>query len=104
MPNIVEERMADYGDPLDTHEALGQVWGAMLTRMKWSEGRPLLASEAALMMAGLKLVRLCFNPDHTDSYEDLIQYAKIAQRIRGAGAPPSPKPQQAEGLKFPERA
>ena len=71
---LLAERGAIYGDAVDTHARIAQVWGAIL-------GRTVSAHQVALCMIGLKLVRADCDPTHTDSHDDIQGYAEIAKQI-----------------------
>jgi len=45
------------------------------------DGRALVASDVALMMAAMKLARLRFNPTHEDSWVDLAGYAACGMDV-----------------------
>lgn len=78
MPDKTEELLAergqDYGDPVDTHIRIAEVWSGIL-------GHPVQPVEVALMMVGLKLVRAAKGPTKQDSYDDAHAYVSIAETI-----------------------
>lgn len=65
----VTGRPASYGEPEDSFWRVAQVWSAIFPERGWT------ASDVALALAALKLVRLSFHPDHCDSSIDLAGYA-----------------------------
>ena len=74
---LLEERGKDWGDPVDTHEAIALVWSGLLQRKLTAEIEP---HEVATMMSGLKLVRHTINPDNPDSLDDSDAYNEINRR------------------------
>lgn len=58
-----------YGEPEDSFCRVALVWKAIFPERAWT------ASDVALALAALKLVRLSFHPDHRDSAVDLAGYA-----------------------------
>ena len=73
---LLEQRSQSWGDPIETHERIAQVWSAILN-VKVS------AVQVALMMEGLKIVRATLNPEDPDSFEDAQGYSRIAEKIMG---------------------
>lgn len=69
---VTKDRNAAYGEPEDNFSRIAEIWSAQGVSI---DGRPLNASDVALMMAGMKLARLRTNPNHRDSWVDLIGYA-----------------------------
>lgn len=67
-------RQKDYGSPERCFDQIAKVWSAIV-------GGTVTAEQAALCMAGMKLVRAANKPDHRDSYVDLAGYTKIAARL-----------------------
>jgi len=65
------DRNDSYGDPLPNHERIAAIWSVIL-------GMEITATQAALCMAGMKLARLAYDPNHTDSYIDGAAYLAIA--------------------------
>lgn len=76
MDPIVQERQSQWGDPVETHERIAAVWTGVLNH-------EVTATEVALCMAGLKLVRSNINPADPDSYVDARGYVQIAGLIEG---------------------
>jgi Domain of unknown function (DUF6378) len=73
--NILEDRQEDYGDALPNFRKIGRIWGALLG----IEDIP--PFKVALMMDGLKSVRLSGNPEHKDSWVDKLGYTSLGQAI-----------------------
>ena len=74
--SLLKQRGEIYGDMVQTHVLIAQVWSGIL-------GHEVSAGEVALCMAGLKLVRAANNPDHQDNFDDAHGYLKIAENIYG---------------------
>lgn len=77
-PEILEERRADWGDPVSTHERIALVWSGIL-------GTKVTPHQVALCMVGMKLVRADLNPNNLDSLVDVEGYTSIAQQIQARG-------------------
>ncbi len=69
---LLADREKDYGNALDTHTRIAQVWSGIL-------GHEVQPVHVALMMAGLKLVRAEKGPTKKDSYDDALAYVTIAR-------------------------
>lgn len=67
-----KDRNAAYGDPEDNFANIAKIWNAQGVRI---DGRKVKAADVALMMVGMKLARLRFNPTHEDSWVDIAGYA-----------------------------
>ena len=65
----VTGRPASYGEPEDSFGRVAHIWSAIFPERTWT------ASDVALALAALKLVRLSFHPKHRDSSVDLAGYA-----------------------------
>ena len=74
---LLDEKGRDWGDPVATWARVAQVWSGILDH----EVQPY---QAALCMAGMKLVRGDINPDNPDSLKDGAAYIRIAEQIIGA--------------------
>lgn len=70
------DRMAQWGDPVDSHERIAAMWTATL-------GQPISARQVALCMAQLKISRALQNPTDPDSYADAAAYIAIAAQCAG---------------------
>ena len=64
------ERAKDYGDALDNHQRIGQMWGAIL-------GFDVTPQQVVMMMIALKLSRLAHQPTHADSWIDVCGYGAL---------------------------
>lgn len=73
---ILEERAQQWGDPVETHEKIAQVWSAIL-------GYKVQAWQVSLCMVGMKLVRAAGNPTEPDNYDDIPGYSDITKMIVG---------------------
>ena len=74
---ILQEREKQWGDAVDTHVRIADVWSAIIDY-------DIKPHQVALMMAGLKLVRASINPTDPDSVKDARGYLGIAQEIEDA--------------------
>lgn len=79
---VTAQRQGDYGDPAPMHAAIGAAWTGILHGHL--DGHTITASEAALMLAALKLVRLSVGGWKRDSAADALAYVLIADHCRGA--------------------
>jgi hypothetical protein len=66
--DVLLNRQNDYGDALPNFRKIGRIWGALLG----IEDIP--PFKVALMMDGLKSVRISDSPDHVDSWVDKLGY------------------------------
>lgn len=73
--DILKDREKSYGDPIEMHNRIAQIWSAILDK-------PVTAYEVALCMAGLKLARATKNASDPDSLIDAHGYTEIAQTIQ----------------------
>lgn len=73
--DILKDREKSYGDPIQMHNRIAQIWSAILNK-------PVTAYEVALCMAGLKLARATKNASDPDSLIDAHGYTEIAQTIQ----------------------
>lgn len=73
---IVDDRVSVYGDPIDTHIRIAQVWSGIL-------GHEVNAVDVPLLMAGLKLVRTQITPTYADNSDDVEGYIEIFRQIVG---------------------
>lgn len=81
---VLRDRAATHGEPEDGFEAIEAVWQALdMARGKRSRA----ASDVALYLAGLKLVRAATNPEHSDNWVDLAGYAACGGEIAMGGRP-----------------
>lgn len=74
----VEERGSSYGDAIQNHQDIADLWSILL-RQKLL--KPISALEVALLMDLMKTARLMKSPDHLDSLEDKVNYCGIAMVI-----------------------
>lgn len=68
------DRNKNYGDPLTNHQRIAALWSVYLE----SEITP---SQAAIMLALVKVARLIESSDHLDSFIDGAAYFAIAGEI-----------------------
>jgi len=74
MELVEGERSHSYGEAKANHERIAAIWSVIL-------GVEVSAEKAALCMAGVKLARLAYKPNHLDSYIDGAAYFAIAGEI-----------------------
>ena len=77
---IIKERELQYGKPEDSLTAIADVWSALL-RNKLAPDERVTASDVALLMAGLKLVRESNLHKH-DSLLDAIAYITLVAKLK----------------------
>lgn len=73
---LLEQRGNQWGDAIETHVRIAQVWTGIL-------GFGVQPVQVALMMKGMKMVRASINPSDRDSFDDDEGYGRIAQLIAG---------------------
>ena len=93
---LLEQRSQSWGDPIETHERIAQVWSAILNVK-------VPAVQVALMMEGLKIVRAAINPEDPDSFKDAQGYSRIGQMIMGHDEPARLKREADEQFAFLQR-
>lgn len=76
MNDIVNHRAEVYGDPVEQYRRIALVWSGIL-------GHEVQPFEAALMMAGMKMVRSVDTPDYSDNTDDIDGYVEIGRLIVG---------------------
>lgn len=69
--SIGYDRHQDYGDPRTSFSRIALLWSAIT-------GADITAQQVAHMMIALKVSRLQTNPNHLDSYVDIVGYARCA--------------------------
>jgi hypothetical protein len=75
---VLKDRNVTYGGPEESFGKVAAGWSALI-------GFGLTATDVALMMAWLKIVRASDNPGHTDSFVDLVGYGACAAECAAAG-------------------
>jgi hypothetical protein len=65
------DRQADYGDPVETHQRIADIFNAITDR-------DIKAREVALFHIATKLARSQVTPTKADTYVDIMAYAGIA--------------------------
>jgi Domain of unknown function (DUF6378) len=74
---LIDDRVAVYGDPVVTFVQIAQVWSGII-------GYEIEPCEVPLMLIGMKLVRTAQAPDYSDNSDDVEGYLDIFRRIVGA--------------------
>ena len=74
---IVTDRGTNYGTPEENFERIAVLWTALL-------GHEVSAAQVAMMMAALKMARLCADEKHMDSWVDIAGYAACGAEIVSA--------------------
>lgn len=72
--SVTHDREESYGSPRQSFARIAQMWAAILDV-------DVTPHDVALCMAALKLSRLCTDPDHLDSWVDLVGYARCGVLI-----------------------
>lgn len=76
--NTIEARGESYGNIEENWKATSLIWNGLLkTKLK----HDLTPADVGLLMAGLKLARLSFNPDHEDSQIDGAAYIALISEV-----------------------
>lgn len=73
---IIDQRVALYGDPRETFVRIAQVWTGIL-------GHEVQPAEVPLLLMGMKLVRTQVTPDYSDNSDDIEGYLDIFRTIVG---------------------
>ena len=68
---IGHDRADDYGHPAESFDRIAKLWSAIV-------GEHISPQQVAHMMIALKIIRLQQQPDHLDSYIDIVGYARCA--------------------------
>lgn len=71
---ISGDRDEQYGPAQLSFQNIADVWGVIL-------GKRPTEKQVGLMLAGLKLARLSYDIDHTDSWTDMIGYAALGAEV-----------------------
>lgn len=75
------DRALQYGDALDTHERIAELWGAVLGPKQAYEITP---TDVALMMICVKIIRATRTPNKADSWIDIAGYAALGAEFANA--------------------
>ncbi len=86
---VTKDRANAYGTPEDNFGNIAAIWNEQGYRRFDQYGEPckITATDVALMMVGMKLARLKFNPTHDDSWIDIAGYAACGMDTAGATKP-----------------
>ena len=69
---LAGDRQVEYGDAADTHKRIADMWNALVP-----QGARFRPVDMALAMVAVKLIRASKNPQHMDSWVDIVGYAQI---------------------------
>lgn len=70
------QRAKEYGDSRVNHQRIADGWNVIINSAH-EHGDKIEPSHVALMMAWVKISRLCNTLDHEDSWVDLASYAAL---------------------------
>lgn len=73
---IVDSREGVYGEAVETHRRIAEVWSGIL-------GTHVNTADVPLMMMGLKIVRTQICPDYSDNSDDIEGYLDIFRKTVG---------------------
>lgn len=71
----VMDRAISYGHPENSFNLIANFWNTWLCARYGESFSPLSVPDVAMMLALMKVARLCNNPSHKDSIVDLAGYA-----------------------------
>lgn len=74
--DVIDARVAIYGDPTETFGRIAEVWTGIL-------GHTVNPVEVPLMLMGMKLVRTQVTPDYSDNSDDIEGYLDIFRQLVG---------------------
>lgn len=73
---LIDGRVALYGEPIEGFKRIAQVWSGIL-------GTEVSATDVCLCMIGMKAVRANVSPDYSDNTDDIEGYRDIYLKIMG---------------------
>ena len=77
------DRADAHGDAVESLQAIGELWGHLLSLMGNPLPRHLEARDVAILMVGLKIVRASKGDEsNDDNYIDMAGYAGLAGAVR----------------------
>lgn len=77
---ILEERQKEYGPPLQNHERIAEAWQALLRASNGNDSITVTASDVAMLMLALKMVRAAQpTPTSQDTWDDAKNYLSFAE-------------------------
>jgi len=77
------DRASAHGEAVETLQAIGELWGHLLSLMGKPLPEPLEARDVAILMAGLKIVRAYKGDESSDdNYVDGAGYFGLAGAVR----------------------
>lgn len=71
---VIGEREVDYGPPSESLGRIAKLWSVVVEQ-------ELDPSQVAMMLALMKIARLCESAGHADSWVDLAGYAAIGAEV-----------------------
>lgn len=73
---VIDQRVAIYGDPVVTFVRIAQVWSGIL-------GVEINPTDVPLCLIGMKAVRTQVTPDYSDNSDDVEGYLDIFRQLVG---------------------
>lgn len=73
---LIDQRIALYGEPVEGFERVAKVWSGIL-------GFDVSAPQVSLCLIGLKAVRASVSPDYSDNSDDIEGYLDIFRQSVG---------------------
>lgn len=73
---LIDQRAALYGEPVEGFERIAKVWSGIL-------GHEVRADQVSLCLIGLKSVRASVSPDYSDNSDDIEGYLDIFRKSVG---------------------
>lgn len=77
---LAGDRQAEYGDAADTHRRIAAMWNQIVP-----QGARFRPVDVALAMIAVKIIRAAKNPQHMDSWTDIVGYAQIGADMSTGG-------------------
>lgn len=70
---VLRQRNKSYGEPDEDFQRIAAIWNAM--GYTAPSGRPMSGHDVSVLLIGLKMSRLTWNPLHQDSWVDIAGYS-----------------------------
>lgn len=74
---LIDGRVAIYGDPVETFVRIAQVWSGIT-------GLDIKPTDVPLCLLGMKAVRAQVTPDYSDNSDDIEGYLDIFRKLVGS--------------------